>query len=137
MRHAQGICWFLNLCHSFNVHTSKNLTIDQKISWLEPFGDAIEGNVIGTQAFPALRVPVSSKQLPRQLDKWNGGIGIAATIGIILRDVVLDGPHVTFDSRFMRNTLNFLECPRCQEIYCEFPRAVFQEQPKTASMDYL
>ena len=137
VKHAQGICWFLNLCHSYNVHSNKNLTIDQKMSWLEPFGEGIEGNMSGTQAFPALRVSERSNQLPRQLDDWNCGIGIAAAIGIILRDVVFDGAHVTFDSRFMRNTLIFLECPHHQEVYCEFPSAVFQEQPNTASMDYL
>ena len=137
VEHAQGICWFLNLCHSYNVHASQNLTIDQKMSWLEPFGDAIKGNMIGTHLFPALRVPVNSHQLPSQQDRWNCGIGIAATIGIILRDVVSDGPHVSFDSRFMKNTLKFLECPLPKEIYCEFPGAVIQEEPKTPSNDYL
>ena len=51
--------------------------------------------------------------------------------------MVSDGPHVSFDSRFMKNTLKFLECPLPKEIYCEFPGAVIQEEPKTPSNDYL
>ena len=89
VRLDQGIVWFLNLCFTYDLH-EKNLVKGKssKLGWCTPFGDDRTGNMMGTAAFPSLRLPMNSDILPRQNDGYNCGIGICSAIAIILRDIV-------------------------------------------------
>ena len=89
VRLDQGIVWFLNLCFTYDLY-EKNLLKEKssKLGWCTPFGDDRTGNMMGTAAFPSLRLPMNSDILPRQNDGYNCGIGICSAIAIILRDIV-------------------------------------------------
>ena len=63
---AQGILWFLNLCVSYEAHGKRNANLGEtNLEWLDPFGGAVEGDMLGTETFPALRLSSKSTMLPR------------------------------------------------------------------------
>ena len=67
---SQGILWFLNLCVSYDAHEKKHSDPSKgKLEWLSPFGDALDGNMLGTHAFPALHLPFDIEILPIQSER--------------------------------------------------------------------
>ena len=72
----QGIVWFLNLVYSYETHLASQT--GGVMSWLEPFGSELNGNMKGTHLFPSLRFPLGSNYLPFQQDGYNCGVGICA-----------------------------------------------------------
>jgi hypothetical protein len=81
-----GIIWFLNLCFSNDVHEESEPAPNAAMEWLSPFGKSFQGDILGTKDFPALRLP-ERNLLPKQEDGYNCGMGIVASIAIILRNV--------------------------------------------------
>jgi hypothetical protein len=60
-----------------------------QMNWDTPFGMKLQGCLLGTKAFPLLRLNVED-ELPQQTpeDDDNCGIGVVAAVGIMLHDVI-------------------------------------------------
>lgn len=135
-----GILWFLNQAYSYEKHEASGR--DGVMPWHQPFGSAIDGYLLGSQRFPSLRFPFGTNFLPRQNDAYNCGIGVAATIAIILRDVVVkdlvsNTETVSYDDHFraikmeLKNGKTNDDVPdeknvlRLEEVYCDMPLVFF------------
>jgi hypothetical protein len=86
---SQGLLWFLYLayCHAHGRIVNREHVV--QMNWDMPFGKRLHGSLLGTKAIPLLRLKVEDvlpKQIPQ--DDNNCGIGIAAAVGIMLRDVI-------------------------------------------------
>ena len=115
---SQGILWFLNLCVSYDAHEKKHSDPSKgKMEWHSPFGDALDGNMLGTHAFPALHLPFDIEILPIQskVDNYNCGFGFIATMAMILRDLVLDDSRSAFDDLFSSTALQPRKCVQQME----------------------
>ncbi len=74
------------MCFSNDVHEESEPAPNAAMKWLSPFGKLFQGDILGTKDFPALRLP-ERNLLPKQEDGYNCGMGIVASITIILRNV--------------------------------------------------
>ena len=87
-----GISWFLNLAHSCDMHHSTDADADKGFKLQFPFGHELDGNLLGTPEFPAMKVSKVMKHallvLPRQHDGYSCGFGIAAGIAIVLNSLL-------------------------------------------------
>jgi hypothetical protein len=107
---------------------------------LHPFGDAFDGFMVGTKTFPALHLPKGYNFLPLQRDGFNCGIGVAAVIGIVLRDVVHKDRQIanagfSYDDLFSVKTLSLETCDKPNEVLCKMPEICFDALP--THVDYL
>ena len=118
-----------------------------------PYGNALDGSMLGTIAFPALYLEKEfvGSHLPVQNDANNCGIGICTCIAIVLRDVVIqdipnEEPLITFDELFNVTNLELREyddvnSPNKNEHYCDFAGQELLAQPlrwkSTKENDYL
>jgi hypothetical protein len=121
---SQGKLWILNLCVSYDAVQKKHLNPSEvKLEWLSPFGDALEGNMLGTNAFPALHLPIDFEILPKQSeeDNHNRGFGVIATMAMVLRDLVLDISRSTIDDLFPSAALELKTCATIGEAFCDMP----------------
>ncbi len=121
---SQGRLWFLNPCVSYDAQEKKHLDPSEgKMEWLSPFGDALEGNMLGTNAFPALYLPIDFEFLSNQSeeDNHNCGFGVIATMAMVLRDLVLDDSRSTFDDLFSSTALELNTCATNREVFCNMP----------------
>ncbi|KAI2490595.1 hypothetical protein MHU86_23969 [Fragilaria crotonensis] len=119
---SQGILWFLNLCSSYDAHEKKHSDPSEgKLEWLSPFGEALDGNMLGTPTFPALHLPLNSDILPKQSndDTYNCAFGVIATLAMVLRDLIVD--DATFDDQFSATALELKKCALKNEMYCDMP----------------
>ena len=123
----QGVIWFLNLCASYEQHMKANLG-SQRISFIEPFGSEIEGNMLGSELFPALRVGEDG-YFPMQQDGCNCGIGICATIGIVLRDFLPQNDDFLFDDLFSKANMPLQHCETSCEYFCYMPVTMMKRLP--------
>jgi hypothetical protein len=89
-----GIPWFLNLLYNYHhskveVASSPNAGVGTKtMVYLDnetPFGENYTGPLIGSKAFPSLKISTINF-LPKQPDDYNCGMALIATTGIFLRD---------------------------------------------------
>jgi hypothetical protein len=97
-----GLIWLLNLAYSYWQHTKKRPLPTTGMAWIEPFGSSDVPNLIGTENFPAFRfLPDSVDNLPKQFDGYNCGVGVVATIGIVLRETATVSDF-EFISKFLR-----------------------------------
>jgi len=78
----------------------------QQISFIEPFGSNTEGDMLGTDFFPALRV-TEDGYFPLQKDGYNCGVGVCATIGILFREFIPRNEDFLFDDLFPEQTCRF------------------------------
>ncbi len=137
-----GVLWFLNLFYS-NEILEQNLP-DAKaapMKWLSPYGDSFNGNMLGTERFPALRVEQFGG-LPKQKDDFNCGVGMIEAIAIILRNVCVEKPgQVLFDHQFVLRNEKLLHTDlRSGECYARFHENFFQPLPTIEELvwgDYL
>ncbi len=106
-----------NLCATYNVHMRDN-SGSQQISFIEPFGSELDGNMFGTESFPALRV-VEKGYFPKQIDGWNCGVGVCATIGIVFRHFL--SRNFIYNELFLHSNMSLKRCDRSGELYCEIP----------------
>lgn len=119
---SQGILWFLNLCSSYDAHEKKHSDPSEgKLEWLSPFGEALDGNMLGTPTFPALHLPLNSDILPKQSnnDTYNCAFGVIATLAMVLRDLIVD--DASFDEQFSATALELKKCALKNEMYCDMP----------------
>jgi hypothetical protein len=88
-KNSQALLWFLNLayCHA-NCRVVNRERVVQ-MNWDTPFGKKLQGSLLGTKAFPSIRLNLEDV-LPQQTqeDDYNCGIGVVAAIGIMLRNVI-------------------------------------------------
>jgi hypothetical protein len=146
VRLDQGIVWFLNLCFTYDLH-EKNILKDKssKLGWCTPFGNDMTGNMMGTAAFPSLRLPKNSDILPRQNDDYNCGIGICSAIAIILRDIVFvdekDNDNLAvYHDFFQLENMPIFTCEETDEVYCNLPTkgfAAFPMLPRERWIEFL
>jgi hypothetical protein len=115
----QGVTWFLNLCASYEMHMKSNLG-SQQISFIEPFGSNTEGDMLGTNFFPALRV-TEDGYFPLQKDGYNCGVGVCATIGILFREFIPQNEDFLFDDLFSRANMPTFCCGNSGEFFCHMP----------------
>ena len=98
--HEYGIAWFLNLALSCYIFDSKDADSDEDFKLHFPFGHELDGELLGTPEFPAMKVRKVSKDallvLPRQHDGYSCGLGIAAGIAIVLNSLL--GPNAAEDN---------------------------------------
>ena len=66
---------------SNNVHEESEPAPYAAMKWLSPFGKLFQGDILGTKDFPSLRLP---DFLTKQVDRCNCGMGIVASIAIIV-----------------------------------------------------
>ena len=119
----------MNLCVSYYAHHKKNSDPSEgKLEWLSPFGDALDGNVLGTNAFPALHLPFNIEILPKQCkeDDYNCDFGIITTMAMILRDLVLDDSRSTSDDLFSSTALEPKTCATNGEVFCDMHHIDFR-----------
>ena len=107
------------------------------MNWETPFGIKLQGNLVGTKAFPALRLHATDV-LPSQSedDDYNCGIGVVAAVGIILRDVIgvkLED-DLKFAANFSKKKLLVSFCKDTKEHICSFADATFQSLPPLDEM---
>jgi hypothetical protein len=138
---SSGIIWFLNLCYSNQVLDDSMPDVNAIMKWKKPFGKQATGNILGTKAFPSLRLRNPSC-LPQQVDGCNCGIGIIAAIAIILRNVVNEKPEQrTFTEQFgPDNDWTLQEDAEKGEVYFFFDHAFFEPIPSREELiwnDYL
>ena len=135
---SQAIPCFLNLCYSVNDH-EKNHSINTGVplKMLFPFGSIKFGSMVGTKAFPALKFPIASQYLPQQIDGFNCGVGVAAAVGIVLRDVIHKGLE-HYDEVFAANRMP-VAAPVGEnaEVYCAIPEVFFTSLATKIEGDYL
>ena len=112
----QGVLRFLNLCTSHEKHMNANLG-SQRISFIEPLGSDIEGNMLGSESFPALRLSEDG-YFPMQKDGYNCGVGVCATIGILFRDFLPRNDDFLFDDLFSTANMPMQHCERSGEFFC-------------------
>ena len=125
-----GIIWFLNLCYSNEIHEESMPPPNAAIKWLSPFGKEFQGPMVGTQSFPALRLPIPGR-LPQQNDGCNCGVGIIAAIAIILRNVCNEKvDQMSFNDQFGNQAkLNLQEDVERKEWYINFDDRFFEPLP--------
>ena len=123
---AQGVIWFLNLCALHKKHRNANLG-SQRISLIEPFGSDIEGNMLGSESFPALHV--KDGYFPMQKDGYNCGVGVCATIGILFRDFLPRNDDFLFDDLFSKANMPMQHCERSGELFCYLPVTIMKKAP--------
>jgi hypothetical protein len=89
-----------------------------QMNWNTPFGTKLQGSLLGTKAFPLLRLNVKDI-LPQQTpeDDYNCGIGIVAAVEIILRDLigVNQDDDFKFVTIFSKKTLIVSFCKKTKE----------------------
>ena len=140
---AQGIIWFLNLCYTYDVHEKNLLKCkSSKLGWCTPFGDDKAGNMMGTAAFPSLRLPKNIDILPRQNDDYNCGIGICSAIAIILRDIVFvdekDNDNlVVYHDNFRSENMPIFTCDETSEVFCNLPTKAFKKFPMLPTAEWI
>ena len=84
-----GISWFLNLAHSCEMHHSKDADADEGFKLHFPFGHELDGILLGTPEFPAMKVRKDAHLVrPKQYDNQSCGFGIAAGIAIVLNSLL-------------------------------------------------
>jgi hypothetical protein len=88
------------------------------MNWNAPFGTLLQGCLLGTKAFPLLQLNVEDKlhqQTPE--DDYNCGIGVMATVGIMLHDLtgVNQDDNFTFVTIFSKETLIVSFCKKTKE----------------------
>ena len=115
------------------MHTKRTSDPSEgKLDWLSPFGDALDGSMLGTTALPALHLPLDSEILPKQSteDNYNCGYGVIATI--VLRDMVLNddwtnssNSRSTFDDRFSCSALELKICATNGDVFCDMNHRKF------------
>ncbi len=134
---SQGLLWFLNLayCHAnWRVVNSEHVV---QMNWNTPFGTKLQGSLLGTKAFPLLRLNVKDI-LPQQTpeDDYNCGIGIVAAVEIILRDLigVNQDDDFKFVTIFSKKTLIVSFCKKTKECVWSFPEDTFQILPSPQEM---
>ena len=118
---SQGILWFLNLCVSYEAHGKRDANLGEtNLEWLDPFGGAVDGDMLGTETFPALRLSSKATMLPQQAagDTFNCGFGVTATTAMLLRDVVV---HDAYPRLFSATQLTLKTCSVTEERYCDMP----------------
>jgi hypothetical protein len=123
----QGVIWFLNLCASYEMHMKSNLG-SQQISFIEPFGSNTEGDMLGTDFFPALRV-TEDGYFPLQKDGYNCGVGVCATIGILFREFIPRNEDFLFDDLFSRANMPIFCCENSGEFFCHMPVSIMNKLP--------
>jgi hypothetical protein len=123
----QGVIWFLNLCASYEIHMKSNLG-SQRISFIEPFGSNTEGDMLGTDFFPALRV-TEDGYFPLQKDGYNCGVGVCATIGILFRELLPRNEDFLFDDLFSRANMPTYRCESSGEVFCHMPVSIMTKLP--------
>ncbi|KAI2506508.1 hypothetical protein MHU86_7918 [Fragilaria crotonensis] len=84
---------------------------------MEPFGSNTEGDMLGTDLFPALRVNEDG-YFPLQSDGYNCGVGVCATIGILFREFLPRNDDFLFDDLFSRANMPTFCCENSGEIFC-------------------
>ena len=151
---SQGVAWFLNLCYSLRKHEKEHgMKSKQNFEMHYPYGNALDGNMLGTAAFPALYFDqsVAEECLPLQLDGFNCGIGVPTCVAIVLRDVVIqdirnDASLITYEEMFNVKNIEtkdykHVSDPSKNEHYCDFSsqQLVMQALPwkSTNTNDYL
>ena len=104
---------------------------------LFPFGHINFGCMVGMNAFPALKFPSGSDYLPKQVDDFRCGVGVAAATGIVLRDVLHKGlDH--FDEVFAANRMPLADpVGKRKEVYCDMPEVFFTSLATRVEGDYL
>jgi hypothetical protein len=149
-----GISWFLNLAHSCEMHHSKDADADEGFKLHFPFGHELDGKLLGTPEFPAMKVRKDADLvLPKQRDVYSCGLGIAAGIAIVLNsllgrnaaddntveptltnegDIEEKGIHSCFSSTFQCENLEVHlnvvckdEDEEVKEAVCYFPTELF------------
>jgi hypothetical protein len=134
---SPGLLWFLNLafCHA-NCRVVNRERVVQ-MDWETSFGTKVEGSLLGTKAFPSLRLTVVDV-LPKQTseDEYNCGIGAVAAIGIMLRDVIgiNQDDNIKFATIFSQKALIVSFCKTTGEYVCSFPEDTFQRLPPPHEM---
>jgi hypothetical protein len=107
------------------------------MNWDTPFGTKLQGSLVGTKAFPSLRLNVEDV-LPKQTpeDDYNCGIGVVAAIGIMLHDVIgiNQDNNFKFVTIFSTKTLNISFYNKTQEYICSFSEDTFQTLPPPHEM---
>ena len=118
------------------------ITSKATLKMLHSFGDALDGSMVGTKTFPALHLPEDCNALPMQCDDFNCGVGVAAAIGIVLRDVInkqdrqiANAAFLSYDELFSVKTLSLATCDEPKEVYCKMPDICFDALP--THVDYL
>ena len=87
--HEYGVTWFLNLARSCEMHHSNHADSDEKFKLHFPFGHELDGSLLGTPEFPAMKVGTDAHLvLPMQYDGYSCGVGIAAGIAIVLNSLL-------------------------------------------------
>jgi hypothetical protein len=109
-----------------NSITEENEGPTDKLEWLSPFGDALDGNMLGTPSFPALHLPLDSTILPKQSnnDTYNCAFGVIATLAMVLRDLIVD--DAMFDDQFSATALELKKCALTDKMYCKMPYSDLQ-----------
>ena len=152
LHHYHGIAWFLNLAHSCGIFHSLDASADDDFKLYFPFGHELDGKLLGTPGFPAMKVRKDAHLvLPRQRDGCSCGFGIAAGIAIVLNsllgqnaaedntveptltnegDIEGKGVHSCFSSTFEQENLEVhLKVDNDKEAVCYFPIEVFSPLP--------
>ena len=114
---------------SYHAHKKKHSDPSKgKLEWLFTFGDALDGNILGTHAIPALHLPFDMEILPIQSenDNHNCGFGDTAAMAMILRDLALDDSRSTFDDLFSSTALQPKTCATNGDVFCYMPRIDFR-----------
>lgn len=133
----QGLLWFLNLAYSHTFHRIVHPSGVHSMNWETPYGYILDGNLVGSSEFPSLRLQEEDK-MPKQSDEddYNCGIGVVATIAIVLRDCIGRDPED--DLKFIRNfstrTLEVSFCETSKEHICSFPPGSFKPLPLDRSL---
>jgi hypothetical protein len=74
---------------------------NQRLTFIEPFGSEIKGNMLRTKSFPALHINKDG-YFPKQNDGCNCGVGVCATIGIMFREFLSGNEEFLLDDLFSR-----------------------------------
>ena len=85
--------------------------------------------MLGTHAFPALHLPFDIEIFPKQSKEYDDhkcGFGLLTTMAMILRDLVLDDSHSTFDYLFSSTALEPKTCTTNGEVFCGMPHIDFR-----------
>jgi hypothetical protein len=135
---SQGLQWFLNLafCHADRRVVNRRERVVQ-MNWDTPFGTNVEGSLLGTKAFPSLRLKVEDV-LPKQTpeDDYNCRICAVAAIGIMLHDVIgiNQDDDFKFATIFSQKALIVSICNTTGEYVSSFPEDTFQRLPSPHEM---
>jgi hypothetical protein len=126
-----GIIWFLNLCFSNDIHEESEPAPNAVMKWLSPFGKSFQGDILGIKDFPALRLPERCL-LPKQEDGYNCGMGIDASIAIILQNVCNEKvDQMSFIDQFGHQArLEMDQHPKNNEWFIFFDKRFFESIQK-------